>query len=198
MCDVPTFETPLTVWPAFKTSRTRSLTEGKAIASASGHLRKHADTDLSCILTITSRNSNLRSVTYDAATPIARRGLGRSTSFHPDVPAAHASLSREPGYMDTPTQAHRYYAIPRSYPMPQELPTAESKLDRLMSMVQMLMDDTHDLKQDNQELKERVAFLESNTPHSATTSSRGITARRGKTTRSKARSRRQITAHDYL
>ncbi|KAJ7112017.1 hypothetical protein C8R43DRAFT_1242827 [Mycena crocata] len=142
------------------------------------------------------RNSNVRSVTYDAATPIARRGFGRSTSFSPDVPTAHASSSHEPGYMDTPTQAHRYYAMPRSYPVPPELPTAESKLDRLMNMVQTLMDDTHDLKQDNQELKERVAFLESNTANSATTSSRGITAQRGKTTRFKARSRRQITAHD--
>jgi hypothetical protein len=94
------------------------------------------------IISSAANNTYLRASSLNTPTATNRAGFGRSTSLFHDA--------------DTPTQTNRHYHLPRAdlYPTPREAPSAASQLDRLVGMVQTLMQDNSDLKQDIRELKE--------------------------------------------
>ncbi|KAJ7877379.1 hypothetical protein B0H14DRAFT_2567750 [Mycena olivaceomarginata] len=94
-------------------------------------------------------------------------------------------------------------SITTAYSAQSDLPLAEKQLDRLVGMVQTLMQDNLELKRDmrglkdNHELREHLVSLESTDARS--TSGRGIAANRGRVTRanvSRNARKRQMTAHD--
>ncbi|KAJ7939348.1 hypothetical protein B0H13DRAFT_1850652 [Mycena leptocephala] len=145
---------------------------------------------------ISSNSQTLRSTTHKTPTPAHR--LGRSASLN--VPTYH-----DDDPLNTPTQIPRYNAPARTtaYSAQSDLPLAEKQLDRLVGMVQTLMQDNLELKRDmrglkdNYELREHLVSLESTDARS--TSGRGIAANRGRVTRanvSRNARKRQMTAHD--
>ncbi|KAJ7830964.1 hypothetical protein B0H13DRAFT_2213170 [Mycena leptocephala] len=134
--------------------------------------------------------ANIRPSTLD--TPTSRNAFGRSTSLN-----AIPSTQESPAYnvLNTPRPTNRYQSSARTveYHYAQyNVPTTQTQLDRLIGMVQTLMEDTRELKQDNQQLKARVSSLEASArTDPPTTSSRGIAARRARSTQMKARSLRR-------
>ncbi|KAJ7892380.1 hypothetical protein B0H13DRAFT_1886818 [Mycena leptocephala] len=89
-----------------------------------------------------ANNTYLRASSLNTPTATNQAGFGRSTSLFHDA--------------DTPTQTNRHYHLPRAdlYPAPRQAPSAASQLDRLVGMVQTLMQDNSDLKQDIRELRD--------------------------------------------
>ncbi|KAJ7178162.1 hypothetical protein C8R46DRAFT_1076004 [Mycena filopes] len=124
-----------------------------------------------------------RAVTLNTPMP-ANRHLGRSTpldfSSHPDE-----------GFLNTPTQTNRRAMNP-TQSMHYGAPLPPSQLDTLVDMMQRLTNETvelkhtvHELREDTRALGERLTVLEGAQP----ASSRGVAARRGRSTRSKLRAR---------
>ncbi|KAJ7904888.1 hypothetical protein B0H13DRAFT_2024525, partial [Mycena leptocephala] len=135
-------------------------------------------------------HANIRPSTFD--TPTARNAFGRSTSLN-----AIPSMQESPAYnvLNTPRPPNRYQSSAGTvdyHDTQYNVPTTQIQLDRLIGMVQTLMEDTRELKQDSQQLKARVWFLEGSAhTDPPTTSSRGIAARRGRSTQLKTRSLRR-------
>ncbi|KAJ7138687.1 hypothetical protein C8R43DRAFT_1131868 [Mycena crocata] len=135
--------------------------------------------------------------------PAARSAALATPRANRDAVGGSMSLNLAHSYEDlalsnTPTQTNRYPGPNRAvhHLVPADNPSTNSQLERLVGMVQTLLQDnqelkqtTRELKEDNQELKERVASLESGAPGAARPSSRGFIARRGKATRPNARGR---------
>ena len=144
-------------------------------------------------------HANIRPSTFD--TPTARNAFGRSTSLN-----AIPSTQESPAYnvLNTPRPTNRYQSSARTveyHDTQYNVPTTQTQLDRLIGMVQTLMEDTRELKQDSQQLKARVSSLEASAhTDPPTTSSRGIAARRGRSTKLKTRSLRrrghQMAGHE--
>lgn len=135
-------------------------------------------------------HANIQPSTFD--TPTARNAFGRSTSLN-----AIPSMQESPAYnvLNTPRPPNRYQSSARTveyHDTQYNVPTTQTQLDRLISMVQTLMEDTQELKQDSQQLKARVSSLEASAhTDPPTTSSRGIAAQRGRSTKLKTRSLRR-------